>query len=105
MSFVNIHGQPVDWAKLEAAGLEQRRRERAAGVPGVRKATVKNGYAAVPGTGPKDETCKSCKFKNSIHNGAKHFIKCELRRSTWTHGEGTDILAGSPACSKWEKAE
>lgn len=27
---------------------------------------------------------------------------CELRRATWTNGPGTDILAGSPACSKFQ---
>lgn len=61
------------------------------------------GYADHPGTGPAGETCKSCKH---IHRNqqAKVYLKCELTRACWTGGGKTDIRAGSPACSKWEKA-
>lgn len=101
-NFLNHKGEPVDMARLVAEGIRQRRIERAAGIVH-RKPTKKNGYAAIPGTGPAGETCKTCRFKvSSDGRSAKHFLKCELRRATWTHGEGTDILARSPACSKWE---
>ena len=67
-----------------------------------RKKTVKKGYAAPPGTGPEGETCKSCKFKTKKLGVAGHFLKCDLMRSAWTGGTGTDIKAKSPACREWE---
>lgn len=67
------------------------------------KPTVRNGYAASPGTGPKDQTCKTCKHSIGCGNrGKKIFYKCELRRHYWTCGYGTDILLKSPACRFWE---
>lgn len=57
------------------------------------------GYAAPPGTGPKGETCGSCKH---IFRELR-YRKCEARRGAWSHSRGTDILAGSPACRQWEK--
>jgi hypothetical protein len=99
----NIDGQPVDWAVWRERQAEHARKLRAAGVSSRRKPTVKNGYAAPPGTGPDGMTCKDCKHKTTMSNtGNKSWIKCELRRATWTGGEGTDILARSPACSKFE---
>ena len=69
-----------------------------------RRRLLKGSYADVPGTGPAGETCKSCK-----HYGGKEmsrvYRKCELTRASWTSGSGTDVLAGAPACSKWEKPE
>ena len=54
-------------------------------------------------------TCKQCQHKHSFggpnSSSKKTFIKCELRRDTWTNGEGTDILARTPACSKFEQKE
>jgi hypothetical protein len=102
VSYVNINGQPLDVREMERLDrMARMRREK----PPRRKPTVKNGYAAVPGTGPEGETCKTCKYKVSCgHYGGKHYLKCELRKATWTNGEGTDILARSPACSKWEAA-
>ena len=32
---------------------------------------------------------------------AKTYLKCELRRGTWTGGYGTDVRAKDMACSKW----
>lgn len=58
------------------------------------------GYAAKPGTGPKGETCGSCKH---IRRG-RRYRKCELTRACWTHSQRTDILARAPACAKWEGA-
>lgn len=102
-SFVNIHGQPID---VRASEREVRRARCAGQLPPKRKPIVKNGYAAQPGTGPADKRCADCKHKHTMSNtGNKSWIKCELRRATWTNGEGTDIRAGSPACSKFEPKE
>ena len=103
MSFVNIHGHPINWADLRERQWEHAKRLRSQGVASGRKPTVKNGYAAPPGTGPHLKQCADCKHKHSFgQGGGKHYIKCELRRATWTNGEGTDILARSPACNKFE---
>jgi hypothetical protein len=62
----------------------------------------KNGYSAPPGTGPRGETCKSCKFYISVRiRSGRRFPKCILMYKTWTHSYGTDILARSPACRNW----
>lgn len=67
--------------------------------------TFKKGmYADVPGTGPDGETCKTCKHIYRKHM-AKTYIKCALVQKWWTGGGGTDIKAGSPACSKWESGK
>jgi len=73
-------------------------------VPGTGKKRHKtkiNGYAAPPGTGPVDETCKTC-LHYSGHRRSKIYRKCALTRPRWTGGPGTDILARSPACKYWE---
>lgn len=62
-----------------------------------------HGYAWTPGTGPEGETCKTCKHIARIRM-SKTYLKCGLNRSNWTHGPGSDIRAGSPACKKWEAA-
>lgn len=104
MNFVNIHGQPIEgasWLKVQADAARLRRQLC---IPEPRRPTVKNGYAAPPGSGPEGMRCADCTHKRSLgRSRGKHFIKCELRRSTWTKGEGTDILARSPACNKFEK--
>lgn len=65
------------------------------------KAPKRRGHAAIPGTGPEGETCGSCRhiYRRQM---AKTYIKCELTRSCWTGGGGTDVRARDPACSKWE---
>jgi hypothetical protein len=60
------------------------------------------GHAAQPGTGPAGETCKTCEHAVGKRMASTYY-KCELRRSTWTGGAGTDIKLKDPACSKWEK--
>lgn len=62
-----------------------------------------NGYAAPPGTGPSDQTCRTCchLFRNEMRSG-KAFLKCSLRRADWTGGRKSDILAKAPACRMWE---
>lgn len=62
------------------------------------------GYAASPGTGPKDETCKMCRHLHRKQM-AKTYLKCKLTQKTWTGGRGSDVLAGSPACRFWEKLD
>lgn len=59
-------------------------------------------YAAAPGTGPAGETCGSCKHCHRAWNG--RYRKCELVRTLWTGGPGTDVKARSPACPKWERS-
>lgn len=70
-----------------------------------RKPTEPKGYAAVPGTGPAGETCRSCRHKVASNWTAKRYLKCALMQAHWTGGPGTDIRAGSPACARWEKKE
>lgn len=65
-----------------------------------RRPTTPNGYAAIPGTGPAGETCRTCWHLVRVRH-AKAYLKCGLERSRWTGGPGTDVKAGSPACSKW----
>lgn len=68
------------------------------------KSKMRGMYAAEPGTGPNGETCKSC--KNIVRRKwDKVYLKCGLTKANWTKGPGTDIKAGSPACSKWERGE
>lgn len=101
MGFVNHKGEPIDMRVQMEKGARQRYAERQAGVVH-RNPTVKNGYAAPPGTGPEGKTCGDCAHKRSMTNtGTKRWIKCELRRATWTGGEGTDILAGTAACNRF----
>lgn len=100
MSFTNIRGEPIDVSALMDKAYRDGYASRG-GNP-KRKPTVKNGYAAPPGTGPEGKTCRDCQHKASMsHGGSKHWIKCALRRETWTHGEGTDILASAAACRKF----
>jgi hypothetical protein len=66
-----------------------------------RKPTVKRGYAARPGTGPEGEFCNTCAHYTIKRMGSQ-YRKCGLMRRVWTSGSGTDILASSPACEKWE---
>lgn len=59
------------------------------------------GHVAPPGTGPKGETCGSCKhlFRNQM---SKTYLKCGLARAKWTGGGGSDVRAKHPACRMWE---
>ena len=71
-----------------------------------RKSNFK-GYAAIPGTGPTGETCKTCEHHThgNCDTAKGGFQKCALMRSFWTRGPGTDIKASSPACKHWQKKE
>jgi hypothetical protein len=71
--------------------------------PSVRKSTIPNGYADIPGTGPAGQTCRSCAHYTHTSWTANKYRKCRLMQPKWTRGPGTDILARSPACRKWER--
>jgi hypothetical protein len=68
-----------------------------------RTPTKRQGYAAIPGTGPAGETCASCAHCRRCGTTSKRYLKCGLMQKAWTHGQGTDILGKSPACWKWER--
>lgn len=103
MSFVNVHGQPIDMTALRAKAPEHRVIN---GTGKKRKPTEPKGYAAVPGSGPEGKTCRDCQHKQTMGNyGCKQYIKCLLMRAAWTHGPGTDIRASSPACRRFEPKE
>ena len=69
-----------------------------------KRQTKPHGYAANPGTGPRGETCKTCKYYARIRY-SKVYRKCAKVYDRWTHGCATDILAGAPACHYWEERE
>ena len=69
-----------------------------------RRTPVPGGYAAVPGTGPEGETCKTCAHIVRKQM-SKTYIKCGLMRERWTGGGKTDIRAKSPACKQWKSPE
>lgn len=56
------------------------------------------GGADRPGTGPKEETCGSCKHIARW----RRYAKCELTRAAWSHSPRSDIRVRWVACSKWE---
>ncbi len=61
-----------------------------------------SGHAAPPGSGPKGETCKTCRHLVRVQGGAKRYPKCGMAKGGWTHGRASDVLVSSPACSRWE---
>lgn len=66
--------------------------------------TQPRGYFAPPGSGPKDQTCGTCKHcqRDRNYSGTKSWAKCEKARGKWTHGRGSDILVKAPAYRAWE---
>ncbi|MBB2959907.1 hypothetical protein [Methylobacterium sp. R2-1] len=67
----------------------------------LRGGTQAKGYAAMPGTGPKGETCGSCDHLVRKRL-AKVYRKCGLMERHWTGGKGTDVLTTAPACRNWK---
>ena len=66
-----------------------------------RKNSNKRGHAAVPGTGPSGETCKTCDhLVRKIMGGT--YLKCGLVEAYWTGGSATDVRAGDAACRQWK---
>jgi hypothetical protein len=52
---------------------------------------------AAIGTGPKGETCRTCRHKIRVGG----FLKCGLMERHWTHGAASDLKARWPACWYW----
>ena len=71
-----------------------------------RKTTLPRGHAAPPGSGPKDETCRTCEHYTIVHTGSRAgpYRKCGAARAKWTRGPGSDIRARDPACRLWERS-
>lgn len=65
------------------------------------KKTVPWGYFHIPGTGPKGETCGTCRHAVRFHQ-AKVWYKCGRNEVRWTGGRATDILIKTAACKYWE---
>jgi hypothetical protein len=59
------------------------------------------GYARIPGTGPKGETCGTCNHAACKHLSKKRIYKCVCNYRNWTNGRGSDIVLKSPACILW----
>jgi hypothetical protein len=65
-----------------------------------KRAPSRGGYAATPGSGPKDQRCWDCQNRRLVESPArKRFWKCALVK--WTHGAATDIRLRSVACSRF----
>lgn len=63
----------------------------------------RRGHAAPPGSGPAGETCASCaNLERERSRSMRVFRKCGLMRQHWTHGPGSDVRAGDPACKFWK---
>lgn len=61
------------------------------------------GHAAMPGTGPKDQTCGSCGSMMRKTSTARAYTKCSRTQSKWTGGAATDVKLKDPACSHWTR--
>lgn len=66
-----------------------------------RRDPIPRGHAAIPGTGPEGETCRTCRHLER-RELAKTYLKCGLMQSYWTGGGGSDVRAKDPACRRWE---
>lgn len=73
------------------------------GPKGGKHYTKPKGYAGLPGTGPEGKRCQDCEHYTLRQGGAKSYPKCALTRPNWTAGRASDILARSPACSRFEE--
>lgn len=91
MSNLDLFGNPVDVQALMDAPITG---------PKKRKPTLPRGHAALPGTGPAGETCKTCAHLERVEF-AKTYLKCGKMRAHWTGGPGTDVRAKDAACSNW----
>jgi hypothetical protein len=73
-------------------------------LPGQPKPRAKRdlAHADKPGTGPADETCRTCDHYCRVKDyTAGTFLKCGLTRATWSRGPGTDLHARDAACARW----
>jgi hypothetical protein len=92
----DLFGREVSLPPTDAPAMTPAQRRKLC-----RKPTRPKGYAWTPGTGPAGETCSSCSHIVRVRM-SRTYLKCGLVRAQWSHGPGTDILARSPACAKWE---
>lgn len=60
---------------------------------------------ATIGTGPAGETCRTCRHYTRLQHHDRVHLKCGLMQAYWTHGPGSDIKAGWPACSQFERKD
>ena len=65
------------------------------------KDPIPRGHAGPVGSGPKGETCATCKHLHRRQMG-KTYLKCALTRASWTGGRASDVRAKDAACWKWE---
>ena len=87
---------------LDRALTPQERSRLRGRSPSGRPRTKARGYAALPGTGPADETCGSC--ANLVRRDlARTYLKCGLMQAHWTGGTGSDVRRRSPVCSRWQR--
>lgn len=66
-----------------------------------RKDPKPRGYARIPGTGPKGESCRTCDHAVRFRLSSKCIYKCVCNYPRWTKGRGSDIVLKSPACLLW----
>ena len=71
---------------------------------GTRSSPKPAGHAALPGSGPAGESCRTCQHIVR-RRMAGTYLKCGLMRRFWTGGGATDIRARDPACRRWEKID
>lgn len=64
-----------------------------------------NAYAGTPGAGPDGMTCRQCSHYSRVQSGAGIYRKCGLNQHRWTHGQGCDIKASTPACYRFTDPE
>jgi hypothetical protein len=70
-----------------------------------RSGPLQKGHAAAPGTGPKGETCGTCRHPVRVQLSSKAVFKCGLARRYWTGGTATDIRCKDAACGFWRSVE
>lgn len=57
-------------------------------------------YAALPGSGPIGESCRTCSNAYYVRPGHRKYYKCSLVLPT--SSINSDIRLKSPACSRWK---
>lgn len=64
-----------------------------------------NAHPYPPGTGPKGETCGTCRMcvKNPYRD--RNYYKCRYLKFRWTCGQGTDLRLKDEACFLWKKKD
>jgi len=54
------------------------------------------------GSGPPDQTCRTCCHWITHMHHDKGYKKCDLATAMWIHGAGSDVKGFWPACREWE---